>query len=141
MTPEGAAKTAYIKATKRDTIADLNRDMKQLRSLGFRFVLLGEVTLAQDSIDSAALLSDIYAAQGMKIALSGMDSLGFWFAPHQELYDRAKMIRTTSTLYREHSRLLGIDQIKECIRYGDTLRTEKQAFIVNLSQNQQSRNP
>lgn len=112
-----------------------------LRSLGFRFVLLGEVTLAQDSIDSAALLSDIYAAQGMKIALSGMDSLGFWFAPHQELYDRAKMIRTTSTLYREHSRLLGIDQIKECIRYGDTLRTEKQAFIVNLSQNQQSRNP
>lgn len=82
MTSEDTTKTAYIKATKRDTIADLNRDMEQLRSLGFHFVLLDEVTLMRDFIDSAALLSDIYAAQGMKIVLSGTDSLGFWFALH-----------------------------------------------------------
>ncbi len=50
MTPEDAAKTAYVKATKQDTIADPNRDMEQLRSLGFRYVLLDEVTLMRDFI-------------------------------------------------------------------------------------------
>nr|WP_325236828.1 AAA family ATPase [uncultured Oscillibacter sp.] len=128
MTPEETAKTAYIKATKQDTIADLNRDMEQLRSLGFRYVLLDEVTLMRDFIDSAALLSDIYAAQGMKIVLSGTDSLGFWFALRQELYDRAKMIHTTFIPYREHSRLLGISQIDEYIRYGGTLRAGELNF-------------
>ena len=128
MPPEDAEKAAYIKAAKRDTIADLNRDMEQLRSQGFHFVLLDEVTLMRDFIDSAALLSDIYAAQGMKIVLSGTDSLGFWFALHQELYDRAKMIHTTFIPYREHSRLLGIDQIDEYIRYGGTLRAGELAF-------------
>ena len=128
MIPEDAAKTAYIKAAKQNTIADLNQDMEQLRILGFRYILLDEVTLMRDFIDSAALLSDIYAAQGMKIVLSGTDSLGFWFALHQELYDRAKMIHTTFIPYREHSRLLRIDQIDEYIRYGGTLRAGELAF-------------
>ena len=139
MTPENAAKTAYIKATKRDTIADLNRDMEQLRSLGFRYVLLDEVTLMRDFIDSAALLSDIYAAQGMKIVLSGTDSLGFWFALHQELYDRAKMIHTTFIPYREHSRLLGIDQIDEYIRYGGTLRAGELAETASFRDDESTR--
>ncbi len=43
MIPEDAAKTAYVKATKQDTIADLNRDMEQLRSLGFWFTFLQEL--------------------------------------------------------------------------------------------------
>ena len=128
MIPEDAAKTAYIKAAKQNTIADLNQDMEQLRILGFRYILLDEVTLMRDFIDSAALLSDIYAAQGMKIVLSGTDSLGFWFALHQELYDRAKMIHTTFIPYREHSRLLGISQIDEYIRYGGTLRAGELNF-------------
>ena len=38
---------------------------------------------SREFIDSAALLSDVYAAQGMKIVLSGTDSLGFWFALRQ----------------------------------------------------------
>lgn len=78
-------------------------------------MLLDKVTLMRDFIDSAALLS-------------GTDSLGFWFALRQELYDRAKMIHTTFIPYREHSRLLGIDQIDEYIRYGGTLRAGELAF-------------
>ena len=31
----------------------------------------------------------------MKIVLSGTDSLGFWLAMDEELYDRAKAIHTT----------------------------------------------
>ena len=128
MAPEDMAKTAYIKATVLDTMAALNRDMKRLRAAGFRYVLLDEVTLIPEFIDSAALFSDIYAAQGMKIVLSGTDSLGFWFALHQELYDRAKAIHTTFIPYREHSRLLGIDSIDDYIRYGGTLRAGELNF-------------
>ena len=109
-------------------MADLNRDMEQLRAVGFRYVLLDEVTLMREFIDSAALLSDVYAAQGMKIVLSGTDSLGFWFALRQELYDRARIIHNTFIPYREHSRLLGIDSIDEYIRYGGTLRAGELAF-------------
>lgn len=128
MVPEDAAKTAYIKATVLDTMAALNRDMKRLRAAGFRYVFLDEITLIQEFIDSAALFSDIYAAQGMKIVLSGTDSLGFWFALHQELYDRATAIHTTFIPYREHSRLLGINSIDEYIRYGGTLRAGELNF-------------
>ena len=95
MTPSQSAKSAYIKAKGSDTMAAMNRDLGKLLDLGYEYVFIDEVTLMPDFIDSAALFSDIYAAQGMKIVLSGTDSLGFWFALHQELYDRAVTIHTT----------------------------------------------
>ena len=128
MTTEQASKTAYIKAKGTDTTAAMNRDLEKLLELGYENVFIDEVTLMDDFIDSAALFSDIYATQGMKIVLSGTDSLGFWFALHQELYDRAITIHTTFIPFREHSRLLGIDSIDEYIRYGGTLRAGELDF-------------
>jgi len=128
MSPNQAAKTAYIKAKSTDTMAMMNRDLEKLLDLGYENVFIDEVTLMNDFIDSAALFSDIYATQGMKIILSGTDSLGFWFALHQELYDRTVTIHTTFIPYREHSRLLGIDRIDEYIRYGGTLRAGELEF-------------
>lgn len=101
-------RSVYIKATVTDTMAALNKDLKQLRELGIKYVFIDEVTLISDFIDSAAILSDIYSAMGMKIVLSGTDSLGFWLAVHEELYDRAVMVHTTYIPFSEHSRLLGI---------------------------------
>ena len=83
---------------------------------------IDEITLIEDFIDSAAILSDIYAAMGMKLILSGTDSLGFWLAKNQELYDRAYSIHTTFIPFAEYSRLLKKDDIDEYIRYGGTLR-------------------
>lgn len=128
MSPEQASKTAYVKAKSTDTMAAMNRDLEKLQELGYENIFIDEVTLMEDFIDSAALFSDIYAAQGMKIVLSGIDSLGFWFALHQELYDRAITIHTTWIPFHEHSRLLGIDKIDEYIRYGGTLRAGELDF-------------
>lgn len=122
MSDEDFAKTAYIKFQTTDTMAMINRDLKKLRKSGFKYVFMDEVTLMKDFIDSAALFSDIYVQMGMKIVLSGTDSLGFWFARDNELYDRVKMVHTTFIPYREYSRLLGINSIDEYIRYGGTLR-------------------
>lgn len=122
MTQEDRSKSAYIKVRRKDTMAMLNRDLGRLFDAGYKYVFLDEVTLMNDFIDSAALFSDVYATMGMKIVLSGTDSLGFWLAMDEELYDRAKLIHTTFIPYREYSRLLGIDSIDEYIRYGGTLR-------------------
>ena len=128
MTKEDLSRTAYIKARRTDNMAMMNRDLKKLFNAGFRYVFIDEVTLMEDFIDSAALFSDVFATMGMKIVLSGTDSLGFWLAMDEELYDRAKPIHTTFIPYREYSRLLGIDSIDEYIRYGGTLRAGELAF-------------
>ena len=125
---EQFAKAVYIKATKENTMADLNLDLKQLREAGYQFIFLDEVTLIEDFIDSAAVLSDIYAAMGMKIVMSGTDSLGFWFTLRGELYDRAITIHTTFIPFREFSRLLHMNDIDEYIRYGGTLKAGEVAF-------------
>lgn len=90
-----------------DTLAALNRDMKRLVHADYRYVIIDEVTLLKDFIDSASLFSDIYAMQGVKIILSGTDSLGFLFAEDDELYDRTVTVRTTFIAFREYRRLLG----------------------------------
>lgn len=123
------SKAAYIKLQSDDTMAKVNRDMKLLSKLGYKYIFIDEVTLAEDFIDTASMFSDVYATMGMKIVLSGTDSLGFWFAESEELYDRIKPnIHTTYIPFREFSRVLGINDIDEYIRYGGTLRVGELAF-------------
>lgn len=101
-----------------DTLGDINADLKLLSEKGYKKVFLDEVTFATDFIEGAALLSDIYAASGMHIVLSGTDSLGFIFSESEELYDRCIMLHTTFIPYREFEIVLGITGIYEYIRYG-----------------------
>ena len=117
-------KALYIKATSENTLDQLNADLK----LANTFIFIDEITLIDRFIDNAALLSDVYAVQGMKIVLSGTDSLGFWFAQNEELYDRALTVHTTYVPFSEHARLLKIKNIDEYIRYGGTLKAGELAF-------------
>ena len=128
MTGEDFAKSVYTKMRSTDVMDDLIHDLRILREEGVRYVFVDEVTLMEDFIDSAALLSDLYTMMGMKIVLSGTDSLGFWLAKDNELYDRIRIIHTTFIPFREYSRLLGIDRIDEYIRYGGLLRQGELAF-------------
>lgn len=128
MKKEDRKQTIYIKAMVGETIADLNRDIKLAREKGIKFFLIDEITLLEDFIDNAALLSDVYAVQGLKFVLSGTDSLGFYFAESEELYDRAVTVHTTFIPYKEHARLLGIKSIDEYIRYGGTFKAGELDF-------------
>ena len=132
LSDEEFEKAVYIKANPSVTMADMDKDMKALYDAGFKYVFLDEVTLIKDFIDSAALFSDIYAAMGMKIVLSGTDSLGFWFTLGAELYDRAITLHTTFIPFREFSRLLNINDIDEYIRYGGTLRLGKPLSMTRM---------
>lgn len=115
------SKAVFIQITARDTLADVNRDLKMLEAQGFRYVFLDEVTLMEDFIEGAALFSDVFAACGMKVLLSGADSLGFLFTEDEQLYDRCILLHTTFIPYREFESVLGIHGIDEYICFGGTM--------------------
>ena len=121
-------RTAYIKVSDRNTMADLVKDIDVLRGAGFRNIIIDEITLLEDFIDSAAVLSDIYSMMGLKIVLSGTDSLGFAFSDREELFDRNLMIRTSYISFREFYEVLGIKDIDTYIEYGGTLKAENISF-------------
>lgn len=115
------SKTVFIQIQDSKTLDDVNQDLKVLEEKGYCYVFIDEVTLLNDFIEGAALFSDVFAASGMKIVLSGTDSLGFMFTEDEELYDRCIMCHTTFIPYREFERVLGIVGIDDFIRYGGTM--------------------
>ena len=114
-------KSAFIQVSPEQTLASLNHDLRLLENYGIRYVFIDEVTLLSDFIEGAALFSDIFAASGMKIVLSGTDSLGFLFSEDEQLYDRCILLHTTFIPYREFELVLGVKGIDEYIRYGGTM--------------------
>ena len=114
-------KAAFIQVKTGDTLSDINADFRILEEKGFKYIFIDEVTLMDDFIEGAALFSDIYASSGMKIVLSGTDSLGFLFAQDEQLYDRCIMLHTTFIPYSEFENVLGIVGIDNYIRYGGTM--------------------
>ena len=121
-------KTAYIKVQTTDDMSRLTKDLKVLFELGYRYVFIDEITLLNDFIDTAAVLSDVFSMMGMKIVVSGTDSLGFAMANRDELYDRSVTIYTSFIPFREYARLLNIRSVDSYIEYGGTLKMENMSF-------------
>ncbi len=115
------SRAAFIQVTPKNTLADMNHDLRVLESLGYKYIFLDEVTLMEDFIEGAALFSDVFATCGMKIVLSGTDSLGFLFSQDEQLYDRCILLHTTFISYQEFESVLGIHGIDEYIRFGGTM--------------------
>ena len=121
MSEADIAKAAFIQIAPKDTLADVNKDMKLLEQEGYKYIFIDEVTFMEDFIEGAALFSDVFATCGMKIVLSGTDSLGFMLSKSEQLYDRCILLHTTVIPYREFEKVLGIKGIDEYIRYGGTM--------------------
>lgn len=128
MEKEDLYKSAFIQINVNNSINDLNYDLKQLKSLGYKYIFIDEVTLIKDFIDTASLFSDIYASLGMRIVLSGTDSLGFMFSLDEQLYDRAVMIHTTFISYKEFENVLDIKGIDNYIEYGGTMSLDSKSY-------------
>lgn len=121
MNDEELEKAAFIQITAKNNLADVNHDLKELEKHGIRYIFLDEVTLMDDFIEGAALFSDVFAVCGIKIVLSGTDSLGFIFTEDEQLYDRCILMHTTFIPYRDFEYVLNICGIDEYIRYGGTM--------------------
>ncbi|WP_026650974.1 AAA family ATPase [Butyrivibrio proteoclasticus] len=115
------SKAAFVQAGAFNTIADLDKDLRKLEKVGIKYVFVDEVTLLGDFIENSAILADIFASSGMKLVLSGTDSLGFLFTQDEQLYDRAVFVHTTFIPYREFDRVLGISGVDKYIQFGGTM--------------------
>lgn len=122
MDAEELSRTAYMNAADAGTLRRVYWDLDVLRSKGFRTVFIDEITMLDDFIDGCSALATMYASMGMRIVLSGTDSLGLRFAEDDQLYCRAVTIHMNPIRYREHARLMGTGDIDDFIRMGGTLR-------------------
>ena len=120
--------TAYIKIQTTDNMSALTKDLHLLFNSGYKYAFIDEITLLNDFINTAAVLSDVFSMMGMKIIVSGTDSLGFAMANRDELYDRSVMIHTSFIPFREYARLLDIQSVDRYIEYGGTLKMENMSF-------------
>ena len=114
-------KAAFVQLNDTIDLYKINSDLRNLYKQGYKYIFIDEVTMMNDFISSAALFSDIYASKGMKIVLTGTDSLGFVFSLDSELYDRSYLLHTTFIPYREFVEVLGINGIDNYIQYGGTM--------------------
>lgn len=121
MNEEDRNKTVFIQINPTNTLADVNKDLRKLETLGYKYVFIDEVTMMDDYIQGAALFSDVFASSGMKIVLSGTDSLGFVFSEDEQLYDRCILLHTTFIPFREFSNVLGIHDIDQYMEFGGTM--------------------
>ncbi len=121
MNDEDRNKTVFIQINPTNTLADVNKDLRKLETLGYKYVFIDEVTMMDDYIQGAALFSDVFASSGMKIVLSGTDSLGFVFSEDEQLYDRCILLHTTFIPFREFSNVLGIHDIDQYMEFGGTM--------------------
>ena len=125
------SKSVFIQIQDTKILDDVNQDLRILEERGYRYIFIDEVTLLNDFIEGAALFSDVFAASGMKIVLSGTDSLGFMFTEDEELYDRCIMCHTTFIPYREFENVLGIVGIDNYIQYGGTMSLSGKRYNDN----------
>ena len=123
----GLAQAVYMWITPARTTEDLEFDLDQLYAQGYRYVFIDEVTSIYFFQSTSAILSDVYAMQGMKIVVTGANSLKLWEALSGELYGRARVIHTTGITFREYARLLGADDMEKVLHIGGTMKLGRRA--------------
>ncbi|MCM1166914.1 MAG: ATP-binding protein [Lachnospiraceae bacterium] len=93
-------------------------------------VFIDEATKAERFIDTCSYFADGYAARGIKVVLSGTDSLGFFIASGKELFDRVTFLHTTFIPFKEYNHVLG-KGINDYIEYGGTLTDGEENVFYN----------
>ena len=116
-------RVVYIKIAEADNMKMLCKDLDKLKNEGYKYIFIDEITIMDDFVSQAALLSDIYACMGMKITISGNDSLCFCLARREELYDRCSVIHTTYSFYKEYARLFNDKSINNYLEHGGKLES------------------
>lgn len=115
------AESAIIEVSALTAMHEVYAALDELYNKGIKYVFIDEITAIENFITCAAVLSDYYASFGMRIVLSGTDSLGFYYAKVSTLYDRVVLLHTTFISFREYSSLVGVKDIDIFLERGGTL--------------------
>ncbi|MBE5898273.1 MAG: hypothetical protein E7279_01570 [Lachnospiraceae bacterium] len=118
-------KCVFYEVSENDNMSDVINCVINAKNKGINIICIDEITKAKDFPNSIALLSDVYVKNGMKILLTGTDSLGFYFAGNEELFDRNQTIDTTYISFAEHCCVLNTNDMDNYIKYGGLMSRGK----------------
>lgn len=116
------SKSMYLSLNNSVSVSDLFQILNKLMDKGIKYVFLDEISEIDGIMLGCAQLSDFYAKMGLKIIISGTDSLLLEMMSQSKLFDRCIKIHTTYTGYKEYNYLFknSID-IMDYIRRGGVL--------------------
>jgi len=118
-------KCIYYEAQDGDTMNMVEQKLYEADDMGKEIVVIDEITKVKDFINNSASLSDIFAKDGMKIIVTGTDSLGLMLAGKNELYDRMNIVRTTYIPFAEHCEVLNTNDMDNYIAFGGLMQSEE----------------
>lgn len=111
------------KGSPADTMKDIDLAIKDAKDHGKQIVVIDEITKVSDFLSKASSMPDVFAKEGIRIVLTGTDSLGLLFAQEKELLNRVSdVIGTTYIPFDEHCRVLGIKNMDDYIEHGGLMR-------------------
>lgn len=113
---------AFYEVEDSDDLQSVKHAIVEEVNVGTTLICFDEITKAEDFIINSAALPDVFAKEGIKIIVTGTDSLGFLFAENTELYDRVVKINTTYISFAEHCRVLGTKDVDDYVRYGGLMK-------------------
>ena len=131
---EEQSKAAYLSIDAED-MAAVTHDLRLLRDNGYKYIAIDEITRCKDFIDRSDPLGNTFARSGMKIFITGTDSLAFWFASRDKLFNREMTLHTTHIPFAEWSDLTDQRHLDDYIRFGGLLN--RKADQGDLEQNVQ----
>ena len=127
-------KFAFLEASVNDTMETVEQKIEEAKKDGASVVCIDEITKVSDFQMLSSILSDRFAKAGIRVIITGNDSLGFNFAQNSELFDRCKMISTTHISFTEYCRILGINDIDDYIEYGGLMcQSKSEAFVKDYN--------
>lgn len=108
----------FLEMQDNDTMADLEKRIIEEQKKGKTVIFIDEITKASDFISNSSALSDCFAKEGIKIVITGTDSLSISFAEEGELYDRICKVNTTYISFAEHCRVFQTNDLDDYIEHG-----------------------
>lgn len=124
----------FYEIHEKDNMQDIYNIIIDSEKRGVNIICFDEITKAEDFIRDSALLADVFAKEGMRIIVTGTDSLSFNFATNRELYDRTIRIRTTHIPFAEHCEIFNTNDIDDYICFGGLMskgKTEDEVHDYN----------
>ena len=96
--------TAYIKIKTTDNMSKLTKDLEALNRNGCKYVFIDEITLMEDFINTAAVLSDIFRAINL-VSLDYQEQIGIFYDAEKNFHIEAldKAIEEIRSRYGYHA--------------------------------------
>ena len=121
----------FYEIQEKDTMQNIYDTIIDSEKRGIKIICFDEITKAEDFIRDSALLPDVFAKDGMRIIVTGTDSLSFNFATDYELYGRTYKVSTTHIPFAEHCAVLNTNDIDDYIQFGGMMSKGKSEKFVH----------